>query len=860
MPEAENKRAEEGPVPAPQADAARLAPEPVLVEEIVHPTPVTVRTEYRTLQGPARPVLAALTAHALWLQDTWQLRQIPLRTVAGVEAPGNAGELVLTLGPDDSAERLRLMLVSARERRHWVKDLEDSREQLSTDTPAEERPVPEGVALVRRAPDVAHVDLGWVTFTGRGRWATDRGLQLRAGMRGADAVIRVQRRRCPESGWGVRQAGGVAIRVTDAAAGQRLRHCWHAEEVSALLKRMLLVLTIQALVLFLVSLFCTSALSINRAIGKSPQNALLRVGTGLALLYAWPLVVMALARVLRWPSLLRTAGLGFLAVTTGRGLAVALAHVLAVRAAAAPLASSYLWLLADPVDWAITIAGVVLCVRAWRLAGETRRMLPTEEAVPPARTAWARALVGLTAAYALGLPLFAGYFRYQMSATLLQPKVGSREEEEAVLEFNQGVARLQEGNLADAEPCFRTSLDIWQKLGAEGDLASAYDRANLTRTLYNLGWLCHKQGHLDEAEGYYARAAAVGERAAFQLPDDSELRRCLSDTREVLAEVRRARLARLLDQKDQDALRKYEEGQVQGAKGAAGAEGLYREAIVLWEEILPQATDPDPRRVVLTRLEAAYLVLAEHLQQHGKPADEEAALLKGIDYGEQAVTLAPDRPLARHNLDVARQMLERRREQAHLDEINKLWAAERYADAFDLCARGVADQEERVRTDRDREAAVRRLAYRLDRFAWLLAHCPDGRVRDPKAAVKYARRATELQGAVGDYWYTLALVQYRNRDWGDSLRSLEQLKTREGAYEANGLLLLAMNRHQLNQPAEARAALRQAVTLIEDQKRKAEGDALLRFQWEMARPGIEALRREAEALIEGKDPAAVGVG
>jgi tetratricopeptide (TPR) repeat protein len=487
-------------------------------------------------------------------------------------------------------------------------------------------------------------------------------------------------------------------------------------------------------------------------------------------------------------------------------------------------------------------------------------MFPQDAAVPAARTAWAHALLGLTAVYALGLLGFAGYSRYQTSATLLQPKVDARSDDEAVRTFNQGVAHLRDDDLAAAERSFQRSLGLWEELTAQGPVTLGY-RANMTRTLYNLGWICHKQGRLDEAETYYARALEVGDRAAALRPMDAELKQYVADARDALAGLRAARKAKELDEKDQQAQRKYEEGEVKAAKGAAEAAGLYREAIALWEEVLPEATDPDPRRFVLTRLETAYLVLAEQQQQqHGQRADVEGALLKAIDYGEQAVALAPDRAVAKHNLEVARERLDRQREQAHLEEIDKLCAAERYADAFDVCAKGIAEQEERVRSDKDREAAVRRLAYRLDRFAWLLTHCPDGRVRDTKAAVKQARRATELQADVADYWYTLAMVQYRNRDWRDSLASLEQMKAREGGLDASGWFLIAMDRHQLKQREEARAALRKGLAWIEEQKRKTEEDALLRFRLEMARPAIDALRREAEALIEGKDPAAVGVG
>jgi hypothetical protein len=104
------------------------------------------------------------------------------------------------------------------------------------------------------------------------------------------------------------------------------------------------------------------------------------------------------------------------------------------------------------------------------------------------------------------------------------------------------------------------------------------------------------------------------------------------------------------------------------------------------------------------------------------------------------------------------------------------------------------------------------------------------------------------------------MVQYRHGGWRDSLESLENLKAREGGLDGSGWLLTAMDRHQLKEGEEARRALRKAGEWIAERQRQAEGDALLRFQYELMRPGLEALRREAEDLIEGKDPADQRVG
>jgi hypothetical protein len=121
--------------------------------------------------------------------------------------------------------------------------------------------------------------------------------------------------------------------------------------------------------------------------------------------------------------------------------------------------------------------------------------------------------------------------------------------------------------------------------------------------------------------------------------------------------------------------------------------------------------------------------------------------------------------------------------------------------------------------------------------------------------VAHARRATELQAAEGTYWYTLAIVQYRNGDWRDSQASLEQVKAREGEFGATAWFLAAMNLHRLKRPDEARAAFRKGIAWIDERRRQARDNAVLQFQYELIRPTIEALQREAEQLLEGKGPA-----
>jgi tetratricopeptide (TPR) repeat protein len=379
-------------------------------------------------------------------------------------------------------------------------------------------------------------------------------------------------------------------------------------------------------------------------------------------------------------------------------------------------------------------------------------------------------------------------------------------------------------------------------------------------TLNDLGYVRERQGRAAEAEQFYARAVALAAELAGATDVDDQFKETMAGARQALDDLRAGKSSKLLAEKDRAAGRKYEEATVKARKGDAGAELLYQEAIALWEEVLPQVNDEDGRKIAVAQLATTYIQLGELQEQFDKRPAAEASLKKGIAYGEKALALDPNRPLTKHNLEVARRLLEELREHALQEEVTRLCGAERFADARDRYLRGIEEQEERGRAGDDRAAAARRLAYRLNRFAWFLAHCPDERVRDAKAAVKHARRATELQPDVEDYWDTLAMVQYRNGDWRDSLASLERVKDKAGGLSARGWFLTAMSLHHLKRREEARAAWRKGVEWIDERQRQAEDNALLRFQYEMMRPAVEALRREAQDLIEGKDPANRGVG
>jgi tetratricopeptide (TPR) repeat protein len=799
--------------------------------------------------GPSAKVMIGLTPDALWIQETWQLRRFPLRMFGSTEALRNGRVLILKFLTERFTQRLWLIFGGAEQGEYWHREVKERQAKIGSNAPLNTRIVPEGVALVRKAPKVPHENLGRIEIVGTSRWAADRGLQLRAGIRGADALIHYYRRGYRELGFRACQVSGEAIRVEDADARARLRLIWYAEDVSALVKRMLLLLTLQGGLLFF-----TAAISPQIPTGETGSEAFRTSGLWLGLFFFWPVVLVVLLWVIRWPQLLRPVGLAVLAATTGRGVTVWLAHFGAALASGTPAAESNLGILVDPFNWAFVLAGIVLWLRAWRLARDAPQILPYGVHVASTgRRIWACGLLAGSGVYALAFCGFAGYSRYQISSYLLEPGVDPRREQQARLAMNEGAAFFNRGELGPAEQSMQRALKLWEELTTRRSSPSIY-RANLAVTLNNMGLIRLRQDRTDQAEPFFARAVDLADQLAGDPKMDDNFKKTMADARGALAEIRSDKAFLGLEEKEKTAFRKFEDAEVKADKGDITAETLYQEAVALWEEVLPKAINPKYKVYATTRLASAFLMLAEFQQRLGKRSEAESNFQKSIDYGEKAVALDPDRHLISHNLEVARQRLEELREQTFFDEVSKLCDAQRFADAVDHCLRGIEDLEEQVHSGKAFDPAGRRLAYRLDRFAWLLGQCPDERTRDTKAAVKHARRATQLQPDVGDYWYTFAMVQYRNGDWRDSLVSLEKVKDKEKGYDASAWLLVAMNRHQLKQREEARAALRKAVEWIEEQQREAEGNALLRIRLEMSRPAIESLRREAESLIEGKDP------
>jgi tetratricopeptide (TPR) repeat protein len=129
-------------------------------------------------------------------------------------------------------------------------------------------------------------------------------------------------------------------------------------------------------------------------------------------------------------------------------------------------------------------------------------------------------------------------------------------------------------------------------------------------------------------------------------------------------------------------------------------------------------------------------------------------------------------------------------------------------------------------------------------LAWLYATSPESS-HDPREALPFARRATELAPNEPLCWTTLALVDYRLGQWSAAAEAaFRSIRLNPEGAAPYDWLILAMSDHQLRRPESAHENLERMNRWIADH----------------AGPGtfpaadLRALRAEAEALLGGMRP------
>jgi serine/threonine protein kinase/Flp pilus assembly protein TadD len=123
-------------------------------------------------------------------------------------------------------------------------------------------------------------------------------------------------------------------------------------------------------------------------------------------------------------------------------------------------------------------------------------------------------------------------------------------------------------------------------------------------------------------------------------------------------------------------------------------------------------------------------------------------------------------------------------------------------------------------------------AWAHNELAWLLATCPEVKLREPQRAIAHAENAVALEPTNGNYWNTLGAARYRAEDWRGGVAALvKSLDLRQGS-DLSDWFFLAMAHWHLDRKETARQWFAHALDQME---RTAPADEQLkRFRAEAA--------------------------
>jgi tetratricopeptide (TPR) repeat protein len=127
-----------------------------------------------------------------------------------------------------------------------------------------------------------------------------------------------------------------------------------------------------------------------------------------------------------------------------------------------------------------------------------------------------------------------------------------------------------------------------------------------------------------------------------------------------------------------------------------------------------------------------------------------------------------------------------------------------------------------------------------DALAWLLATCPDAKIRAPTEAIEFAKKAIKLAPNVEKHWQTLGVAHYRAGDARAAIVALDKALALRQHRDAVDWLFLAMAQRTLGKAEEAHKAYEEAVQWL------ARNEASLE---EERAEEIHRFRAEAEKVL-----------
>jgi WD40 repeat protein len=153
-----------------------------------------------------------------------------------------------------------------------------------------------------------------------------------------------------------------------------------------------------------------------------------------------------------------------------------------------------------------------------------------------------------------------------------------------------------------------------------------------------------------------------------------------------------------------------------------------------------------------------------------------------------------------------------------------------YAEAIADLTRAVELHEKLDKGGADQGPSYRHIARLSNHLAWLLATCPDAKLRQTDRAVVLAEKATTLEPEQGTYWNTLGVARYRAGRWEAAIKAIEKSMALRAGGDPYDWFTLTMLHSQQGRKDQAIVWFEKAVRWMADAKEQPE--ALVRFREE----------------------------
>jgi serine/threonine-protein kinase len=369
---------------------------------------------------------------------------------------------------------------------------------------------PRAVVLMRRRPQIRYQLLGPVEVKAM-TWPIARaGIQVRAAILGADAVIDLQKELLPDFQRGVRRLSGIAVRAVDEVGRFEFQSRWYAERITRICGLAATYLVISFLSHCGGTAFWsaeTALIGTLRFFETLPEraSAVRESAILLSWIHAIPLGLVCLVWLLRCPQLVRPmsiaiAALALLPAYILVGLLVGTLGTGAWSGGAYDLA----WRL-NPYSLALLLFGWFLARAAWRASNDFRSLVPPENRRSPAL----RFGVGVIAW------VIAGCFTVTLAGRMIQSEFRYVSSFGFSTEFNRKLAaaeqqdrvgsELTEKSPKEAAGAWRQAIGQWEEVVRDAPSSTEY-RSKLSFAYLNLGYVLHQQGSLDEAVAAFRKA------------------------------------------------------------------------------------------------------------------------------------------------------------------------------------------------------------------------------------------------------------------------------------------------------------------------------------------------------------------